>query len=417
DRPVAIKVLPGALARDAGRRERLIREARAQARVAHPHVGHIYFIGEDAGRLYFAMEYVAGVTLGDRVAAGPMPVDEALAAVRATALGLREAQRSGTIHRDVKPSNLMLDGNGVLKVLDFGLAASAPVNAAGEAGEGGAVAQTSLAGTPLYMAPEQARGEAVDFRADVYALGATLYHLVSGRPPFEAPSLDQLITLHASASRPQLPRRAAPRTRIGAIDALCARMMAARPADRFDSYDELLRALEIVSLSYTRPAGFWARCIAQFMDFVIVLLAIGFPGVAIASRFDRDLAVLPATLPVLALYHVVFTRRWGRSIGKALLELEVVDVATAKLPTLRAMVRRSLALFALPIACAGIGLVDDLFDVHVLSVISQAGIALWMFGALGSLTWGTARGAGRRSAWDRISRTMVRYRTAPTPTI
>src|SRR4029079_17629232 len=123
DRPVAIKVLPSAVARDPARRDRLIREARAQARITHPHVGHIYFLGEEAGRLYFAMEYVAGETLAARLAAGPLPVDDALSVVRSAALGLREARRHGITHRDIKPANLMVDGHGMVKLLDFGLAA------------------------------------------------------------------------------------------------------------------------------------------------------------------------------------------------------------------------------------------------------------------------------------------------------
>src|SRR5690242_2662949 len=223
-----MKVLPAQLARDPVRRDRMIREARSQARVSHPNVGHIYFIGEELGRLYFAMEFVAGETVADRIARGPLNPEDALAIVRSAALGLREAQRSGITHRDVKPSNLMIDGHGMVKVLDFGLAAGSP----GALGDG-PVAQTSLAGTPLYMAPEQARGEPVDFRADIYALGATLYHLVSGKPPFQAASVAELQTLHESAERPLLPRKSQARMHINALDALIAKMMAPRPEDRF----------------------------------------------------------------------------------------------------------------------------------------------------------------------------------------
>src|SRR4051812_45070600 len=221
DRPVAVKVLPAGTAAGTAR-DRMIREARAQARVMHSNVAHIYFIGEDAGRLYFAMEYVTGETLADRCARGPVPAEQALAIIHDAVLGLREAQRSGFTHRDVKPSNLMVDGHGVVKVLDFGLAAGAPEHADID----GPVAQTTMAGTPLYMAPEQARGEPVDFRADIYALGATLYQLVSGRPPFQAQTAAELRTLHESAERPSIPRGVVPRMQSTALDALIGKMMA-----------------------------------------------------------------------------------------------------------------------------------------------------------------------------------------------
>ena len=114
DRRVALKVLPETVAADPVRRDRMIKEARAQARVSHPNVAHIYFIGEQQDRLYFAMEYITGQTLADKLVAGPLPVHDALALIRSAALGLREAQRSGFTHRDVKPSNLMVDAHGIL---------------------------------------------------------------------------------------------------------------------------------------------------------------------------------------------------------------------------------------------------------------------------------------------------------------
>ncbi len=254
DRPVAIKVLPGGVARDATRRERSIREARAQARVVHANVGHIDFIGEERGLLFVAMEYVPGETLAQCVARAPLAIDDALATIRGAALGLREAHRAGFLHRDVKPSNLMRDAHGETKVLDFGLAASFLGPEAVDAP--GSLTQTSLAGTPLYMAPEQARGEALDVRADIYALGATLYHLVSGRPPFDAKTADELRDLHSSAPRPRVPATTQPRTAL-AIGGLCARMMAPRAEDRFASYDELLAAIDTLATSRARPAGFW----------------------------------------------------------------------------------------------------------------------------------------------------------------
>ena len=423
DRPVAIKVLPERVAGDPTRRDRMIREARAQARISHPNVAHIYFIGEEAGLLYFAMELVAGVTLAEKIADGPLGVDEALAVIRAAALGVREAQRNGITHRDLKPSNLMIDGNGLVKVLDFGLAASALPSGARSTPGGsavgstapaptadGPVAQTSLAGTPLYMAPEQARGEAIDFRADVYALGATLYHLASGRPPFEADTADALLTLHASAARPTLPRRGQPRSQIGAIDKLCATMMAPRPEARFASYDELIHAIELASAVHTRPAGLWVRSIATLLDFGLVALVVGLLTVLV-GLLDVEPAV-PLLFPAVALYQAIAIQRWGRTFGKALFELEVVDVATAERPTFGRAGRRAAAMYGPPWLAAmivdgcgwlGIQLPHDLTALADVVVVVLGGVAL---------VHAAARVAGKRAPWDRFAGTMVRYRTA-----
>jgi len=400
DRPVAIKVLPEEVARDPRRRERMIREARAQARVAHPNVGHMYFIGEEADRLYFAMEYVAGETLGERIAKGPMSLEAALGAIRSAALGLREAQKHGFTHRDVKPSNLMIDGHGVLKVLDFGLAA-------GESGVAldGPVAQTSLAGTPLYMAPEQARGEAVDHRADIYALGATLYHLVAGKPPFEADSVEQLFSLHASAARPAVPRTNRPRIQIRAIDALCSKMMASDPEQRFASYDDLLRAIELASVEQMRPAGFWARGVAMLIDLTLIaiVVAIG-EAVAAGLRGDGGLrTTMPIVIPVLAIYTILCLVRWGRTAGKALIELEVAAIDTGKKPTFPRAIRRSVALFGVPIAVS-------VFDMKLGADLAGVATFLSMFGGVLLLLYASLRISAKRTVWDRASGTVVRYR-------
>jgi tRNA A-37 threonylcarbamoyl transferase component Bud32 len=408
DRPVAIKVLPEAAARDPRRRTRLIREARAQAQISHPNVGHIYFIGEDDDRLYFAMEYVPGETLAERIARGAMPIDDALAAIHSAVLGLREAQRHGFTHRDVKPSNLMLCSHATVKVLDFGLAAGDHESAR----DGGVtpVAQTSFAGTPLYMAPEQARGEAVDFRTDIYALGATLFHLVAGRPPFGADSVDELVSLHATAARPALPRKGRARAIVGGVDALCARMMAAAPGDRFASYDELLRAIELTSVEHTRPGGFWARGLALGFDLVFVTLALGILAAVVGGFSGADVDVdLTTALPLLAAVELLGIALRGHTPGMAILELEVVDVVTHRRPSWGRAIVRELGIFGLPL-----GAVYGDMALEHLAGVRNAGAVL-IFGSIlagvAALAFAALRTTGKRALWDRLGGTMVRYRS------
>ena len=403
DRPVAVKVLPtGTTTKEA--RDRMIREARAQARVMHTNVAHIYFIGEDAGRLYFAMEFVTGETLAERCAKGPIPPEAALALIHDAVLGLREAQRSGFTHRDVKPSNLMVDGHGVVKVLDFGLAAGAPEHAA----DGGPVAQTTLAGTPLYMAPEQARGEPVDFRADIYALGATLYQLVSGHPPFQAQTAAELRSLHETAIRPSVPRGAIPRVQGTALDGLISRMMAAKPEDRFASYDELLRAIELASTQYTRPAGFWVRMIAGGIDQLAILIVLATAISILYGGGDVPMGLIG--IPVLAVLETLLVGRWGTTLGGALFELQIVDVDTGRRPSWRAAIKREAIKFGPFIAAEA--LANALGPLHIpaikliFSILWAVIGVMWMVNVL----YASLRVPGKRTQWDRRSGTIVRYR-------
>ena len=417
ERPVAIKVLPAGVAREPARRDRLVREARAQARIAHPNVGHIYFIGEEAGRLYFAMEYVAGETLAARLAAGPLPVDDALSIIRSAALGLREAQRHGITHRDIKPSNLMIDGHGMVKVLDFGLAAGEP--GAPDAVASGPVAQTSLGGTPLYMAPEQARGEPVDFRADVYALGATLFHLVAGQPPFQADDLGTLQSKHATAGRPTVPRRSGqPRTTIAAIDALCSRMMAPASGDRFTSYDELIRALELASVEHMRPAGLWVRSMATCIDLMIASLltvAVLVPVRLVLFHENND-KLGPFFFVAYVFYVIALVTRNGRTPGQWLFELEVADVVTGGKPRLGRAAIRVLLPIAAPMAGSLIEYVLGLYGYEFDTILDIGFGITWVLPLL-ALLWASLRSVSKQTVWDKLSRTMVRYRTRRTTAI
>jgi tRNA A-37 threonylcarbamoyl transferase component Bud32 len=181
-RTVALKVMRPELARDQGFVDRFVREARAAARISHPGVVAVHDAGVAGGHLFLAMEYVPGGDLAGRLARGTVPEAEAVALIVRIADGLQAIHDAGLVHRDLKPENILLDESGQPKIADLGLA---------RASEGDdRMTQTGQAlGTPAYMSPEQANGASdIDGRSDVYSLAATLYALVTGRPPFTGPS-------------------------------------------------------------------------------------------------------------------------------------------------------------------------------------------------------------------------------------
>jgi serine/threonine-protein kinase len=176
-RVVALKFLPADLARDPSARRRFLREAQAVALLDHPNVATLYEAGEsEGGRAFLAMAFYEGETLQERLASGPLPLQEAVGIARQIARGLAAAHRQKIVHRDVKPANIVILPDGTIKLLDFGLAKLA-----------GATTLTRLGsspGTPVYKSPEQSRGEKVDPRSDLWALGVVLYEMVTGRLPF-----------------------------------------------------------------------------------------------------------------------------------------------------------------------------------------------------------------------------------------
>jgi predicted Ser/Thr protein kinase len=209
DRTVAIKVLPSDVAADKESRERFQREARSISSLEHPNVCALYDVGEADGRAYLVMQYLDGSPLSERLRKGPLPTEQALRIAIDISNALDAAHRHGIVHRDVKPGNIMLTSSGA-KLLDFGLAkqqaivSGVSIDPATGAASGQLTAAGTIVGTLHYMAPEQVRGEPTDTRSDIYAFGAVLYEMFSGKPPFSATDPASLIGAILNRAPPPL---------------------------------------------------------------------------------------------------------------------------------------------------------------------------------------------------------------------
>jgi len=246
-RVVAVKVLAPRLAASGSARERFVREAQAAAAVRDDHVVAIYAVSEDGPVAYLVMEYINGITLEERVKqAGPLELQETLRIGTQLAQGLAAAHAQGLIHRDIKPGNILLeDGLRRAKISDFGLARAA--------GDAGATDGGFLAGTPLYMSPEQARGEPTDHRSDLFSLGSVLYTLCAGRPPFRANTTAEVLE-HVREDAPPPLREINP----DVPDWLCnliAKLHAKKASDRFSSAQEVADLLSPHLALLQQPPG------------------------------------------------------------------------------------------------------------------------------------------------------------------
>jgi uncharacterized RDD family membrane protein YckC/tRNA A-37 threonylcarbamoyl transferase component Bud32 len=322
DRSVAVKVLRPRLAGEPALVDRFVREARAAARVNHPNLTHIYFVGAQDGSQFFAMEYVPGTTLEAEVAAhGPMPLARFVDVIVQSARGLAAAHGAGVIHRDVKPSNLMLLPNGTVKVTDFGLAKSL-------AGDVAASGGGMVLGTPTYMSPEQCRGKSADARTDVYALGLVAWFLLAGRPPFVSESIGQMIADQLNTPLPSV-RELRPDL-VPAIDRVLGKLCAKKPEDRPASMEEVAELFEELRPRPLETATFAARLFAYTIDMTIVTFACGVVLAVFAAlrhwlNFDLpDVVGLAVSAALLFLEQYAFEAWLGTTPGKWLFNLEVV---------------------------------------------------------------------------------------------
>jgi serine/threonine-protein kinase len=247
DRLVALKVLRRNLARNSDFLSRFSREARLAGRLDHPNIVQALDVGESGGFHYLVMEYVEGRSVYELMPKqGAMAEGQALRLCLQVARALEYAHRHGVVHRDVKPDNILVTGQGVAKLCDFGLARDTHAETR--------LTQTGMMmGTPHYASPEQARGQKdVDIRSDIYSLGATLYHMVTGQPPFSGSSAAVVMTKHLTEQMPW-PADVNPTVSDNCCR-LIARMMAKDPADRYATPAELISDLQLV-VGGMRPAG------------------------------------------------------------------------------------------------------------------------------------------------------------------
>lgn len=245
DRPVAIKVIAPELTASAVLRGRFLQEARTVARLRHPHIVQVYAAGEAGPLLWFAMEFVAGGSLRDRLDAGALPPAEAAAVLRDLADALAEAHGAGVVHRDLKPENVLVEqGSGRVRLTDFGVA-RAFQSAPGDGGDGRLTRTGLVIGSPRYMSPEQAAGDRdLDGRSDLYALGLIGYELLAGAPAFDGGTPATLLVRQLTQPPPALAPLApgAPAALVAVID----RALEKDPADRWPDAAAMRDALDAV---------------------------------------------------------------------------------------------------------------------------------------------------------------------------
>jgi serine/threonine-protein kinase len=292
-RPVAIKILDSRFAQDAAVRGRFTREALAVARLSgNSHIVTIYDVGEEGGRPYIVMEYLAGGSLEERLGSdGPPPLGQALDWLEQAAAALDAAHREGIVHRDVKPANLLLDRHGRVRVADFGIARAAGLASLTQTG--------TVLGTAAYLSPEQATGDRAGPSSDVYSLGVVAFELLTGRRPFEGESVAAEAAAHVTGEVPSVCdwNAALPCE----LDPVFERALAKEPSERFASCAELVAALRdsLARAAGTtairapaaataapmpfRPAPGRERRRANPLHWLVPLLALALAGVVLAA--------------------------------------------------------------------------------------------------------------------------------------
>jgi serine/threonine protein kinase len=296
DRTVAIKFLPQACAADRLALDRFQREARAASALNHPRICTVHDVGDYQGRPFIVMELLEGQSLRDRIAGEPLPIPVLLDLAMQICDALRAAHAKGIVHRDIKPANIFATASGQIKILDFGLAKliidPRPPAATITMGETGTTVTSatltrpgSLMGTPRYLSPEQARGEEVDARTDIFSLGVVLYEMATGRPAFRGKTSGELVgaILHDTPVRPSALNPAAPT----GLERIISKALAKERTARYQCAEDLLADLTELQQAGWRRSIWTARLIAGFA--VLALVA----GLVIAMIASKKSAGVP----------------------------------------------------------------------------------------------------------------------------
>jgi serine/threonine protein kinase len=305
DRSVAIKVLPAEFAEDASLRLRFEREARTISALSHPNICALFDVGESGERSYLVMEFIEGESLADRIAKGPLPIDQVLKVGVEIASALDAAHRQGIIHRDIKPGNIMLTKSGA-KLLDFGLAkplageiAHAPLSGAtAQMTEHKPITeQGTVLGTYQYMAPEQVEGQPADARTDIFALGAVLYEAATGQRAFEAKSRASLIAAILDHEPPPISvvRPLAPMS----LDRVIRACLRKDPNDRVQTAHDLMLQLTWIRESSSTGEGMIAVKPRRHVNWLAAALAV--TTLVLAALYARTWFTKPAETATLSI--------------------------------------------------------------------------------------------------------------------
>lgn len=423
-RRVALKML-GQQLDSPEMRQRFLREGRLAAGVNHPNSLYVFGSEEIEGLPVITMEIAGGGTLQDRLKKhGPLPVAEAVDAILDVIAGLESAFARGVLHRDIKPSNCFVGPDGSVKVGDFGLSVSLLAR-----NDTFVTAHGRIMGTPAYASPEQLRGDRLDVRADIYSVGATLFTLLTDRPPFEGENAVQVVA--QAVNRKPMPLTELRSDIPPALEQVVARCLAKEPERRYADYGSLRDALLPFSSREPEPASMKLRTSAGWIDYLIaflppyvmLMLLVGGEKLLIAPVVERTLYSARYYIVVFAfgfLYFAISEGIWGAGLGKWLKGLRVVRPGGDPPGFGRALIR-----ILIPIGCIeaarvplSMAIISDasLTGPQVVWFIVVANVCAWIPVVL---TWCARRANGFATIWDLASgtRVVVKAKGAMRPSI